>query len=449
MTTRTADEMVAQQVAAIKDHMTATMNPMREEIERMKASLAQSLAAQREIRRAALARHQSNDRPRVLAGRYQGMDALDLAIVRSLLTAAQRNPDGLKQETRHQLPDWAKALTAAQRDLVTAALDSTTTNAGDELVPTGEARDLWMDVNLETAIASLFPRVDMPTNPFEIPLQLGDVNWYPGTENIAGTGTTVNTEKQILTAHELVANIPWSLTLEEDSIIAMMDEVRSSLVRNAREVIDDVLLNADTTPANNINADGATIATTTAGKAHWLLGFDGLRHLPLVDNTAQRNDHNAAVSDDMFNEIRAKLGKYGVRPSECAWITDLYTFIRAQSISNMRTLDVLGPRATILTGQLGSVEGIPLIVSEQMRLADTDGKVTSAGNVTNTGSLLIVNRSQWRVGYRRDISIESERDIQKRQTIMVISMRLAFMERTRSRSTATHTAMQYDITGVA
>ena len=133
----------------------------------------------------------------------------------------------------------------------------------------------------------------------------------------------------------------------------MMEELRRSLMRNAREVIDDVILNGDTTATNNINADGATLATTDAGKGQWLLGFDGLLHLPLVDNTSQSVDHNAAVSDDMFNEARTKLGKYGVRPSDTVYITDVNTFIRALSVSNFRTLDKFGPQATILTGQLG------------------------------------------------------------------------------------------------
>jgi hypothetical protein len=62
--------------------------------------------------------------------------------------------------------------------------------------------------------------------------------------------------------------------------------------------------------------------------------------------------------------------------------------------------------------------------------------------------LLIANRTQWRVGFRRELMIETTRDIQKRQNIMVVSMRLAFMERTGNRGTATHTAIQYNITGV-
>ena len=191
------------------------------------------------------------------------------------------------------------------------------------------------------------------------PCNWGGVNWYPGTENLAVTATALATARQTLNAQELVAEVPWSLTLDEDAVIAMAEEVRTSLVRNAVEVIDDVLLNADTTTTNNINSDGATIASSNAGKAHWLVGFDGLLHLPLVDNTGQANNHNAAVSDDMFNEVRGKLGRYGVRPSELAYIMDVNTYIRSLTVTNFRTLDKLGPNATLLRGQLGAVEGNP------------------------------------------------------------------------------------------
>ena len=303
------------------------------------------------------------------------------------------------------------------QSITRAAMDSTTAGSGDELVATLEARELWMDVNLQTLVAPLVPTFSMPSNPFDIPRQLGDVNFYPGTE-------------------------------EEDAVIALLPEIRAGLVRNVAEVLDDIVLNADATTSNNINADGATISTSDSGKAHWLLGYDGIVHLPLVDNTGQSNDHNAAVSDDMFNEIRAKLGKYGARPSQLVWVMDVNTFIRAQSISQFRTMDKLGPNATLLTGMLGAVEGIPVIVSEQMKLADTDGKVTDSGNATDTGRLLIFNRTQWAQGFRRELTLDVDRDTQKRQTVVTVGFRHALTERSGARSTATHTALQYDITGV-
>ena len=151
----------------------------------------------------------------------------------------------------------------------------------------------------------------------------------------------------------------------------------------------------------------------------------------------------------MFNEVRAKLGKYGARPSELTWVMDVNTFIRAQGISQFRTMDKLGPNATVVTGMLGAVEGIPVIVSEQMKLADADGKVTDAGNVANRGRLLVFNRTQWAQGFRRDITVDVYRDTQKRQTVVTVSFRHGLSERSGSRSTATHTALQYDVTGVA
>ena len=436
MTTPPFPETVAQELAGITDFLQSRVTPLEEEVNRLTASVSQTLATSREARRAELMRA-AGERPRVAFGPYSGMDSLDLAVIRSLLTAQQRNPAGVNQA---MLEDWSRNLSAA--------MDSTTPGAGDELVDTQEARTLWDDVNLETAVAPLFNTVQMPSNPFQIPLQLGEVNWYPGAENVSAKSTTLATARQTLTAYELVAEIPWSYDLEEDSVIAMMDELRRSLLRNAREVIDDVLLNADSTTTNNINADGATISADDPGKAQWLLGFDGLLHLPLADNTAQANDHNAAVSDDMFNQVRAKLGKYGVRPSDLAYICDIKTFIRSLSIDNFRTLDRFGPMATVLTGQLGAVEGIPVIVAEQMKPADTDGKVTDGGNTSDTGRLLIVNRAQWRVAFKRELTIETVRDAQKRQHVMVISFRIAFQERSADRSTAGHTALQYNITGV-
>ena len=232
-------------------------------------------------------------------------------------------------------------------------------------------------------------------------------------------------------------------------MIAVLPELRATLVRNAAEVLDDVVLNGDTSDdATNINADGAT-ADSLAGSAgldHYLV-FDGLIHIPLVDNTNQGNDHGTAVSDDMFNQVRGKLGKYGIRPSECAFVMDINTYIRALSIENFRTVDKLGPNATLLTGQLGDIEGIPVIISEQMLLADIDGKVSSGGNGTDTGRVLAVNRNMYRLGFKRELMIESERDIQKRQTVLVASMRVAFEGRMDNASD-TAVALRYNITGV-
>ena len=455
---------------------------LREETERIGRAVNTAMERERSARRSALSGYaQDVGTPIVPSGAYAGMDILDLALVRRFAHSQRR--EGLAtawieraEEAKRLLAasitpaDIQASHSAAERRLerwfsvdskdtgqfqgfsrqllgamTRAAMDSTTAGSGDELVATLEARELWQDVNLQTLVAPIIPTFPMPSNPFDVPRQLGDVNFFPGTENTATTDTALATGRTTLTAFELVGQVPYSFTLEEDGVIAMLPEIRAGLVRNVAEVLDDIILNADRSTTNNINADGATISAASTGKAHWLLGYDGILHLPLVDNASQGNNHNAAVSDDMFNELRAKLGKYGARPSQLAWVMDVNTFIRAQSVEQFRTMDKLGPNATLLTGMLGAVEGIPVIVSEQMPLADEDGKITDGASSNTKGRLLLVNRTQWAQGFRRQLMIDVDRDTQKRQTVVTVSFRHALAERSGSRSTATHTALQYNI----
>ena len=489
MTTTTDIEGIKKDLADINSFVRERFEPvsrevglLREETERIGKAVNTAMERERSVRRSALSGYaQEGAPPTVPSGAYAGMDILDLALVRRFAHSQRR--EGLAtawveraEEAKRLLAqsvtpaDIQASHHAAERRLerwfsvdsketgqfqgfsrqllgamTRAAMDSTTAGSGDELVATLEARELWQDVNLQTLVAPIIPTFPMPSNPFEVPRQLGDVNFFPGTENTATTDTALATGRTTLTAYELVGQVPYSFTLEEDGVIAMLPEIRAGLVRNVAEVLDDIILNADKSTTNNINADGATISASDAGKAHWLVGYDGILHMPLVDNAAQANNHNAGVSDDMFNELRAKLGKYGARPSQLAWVMDVNTFIRAQSVSQFRTMDKLGPNATLLTGMLGAVEGIPIIVSEQMPLADADGKITDSASTNTKGRLLLLNRTQWAQGFRRQLMIDVDRDTQKRQTVVTVSFRHALAERSGDRATATHTGLQYNI----
>ena len=195
-------DLIRKEVGSIREfyssRMDAEIPPLKEEVDRIASQIIRVQEMWKDgEKQAILQKYAGDDRPRVPYGKYKGLDLLDLAYMRSLLTAQIRQPIGLNPRT---LEEWQANLKAA--------LDSTTAGTGDELVDTQEARDLWTDVNLETLVAPLFSRVEMPSNPFEIPLQLGHANWYPGTENLATTSTALSTGKQTLTAYELVAQVP-------------------------------------------------------------------------------------------------------------------------------------------------------------------------------------------------------------------------------------------------
>ena len=496
---RTELEDVMSEITGVKEWLDEkvknAVEPLNVEVVRLSDSLKQANKDLDAIRHDKATRLQGG-RVLVPEGRFAGFDLLDLAIYEGINEERFKDPEfkyeaakkreDIKQAreivksmvTPELVWDWAEknesrrairsgvgltnpgminfsddlgAWRSSMLDVSQKAMDSTTAGSGDELVPTFEAAQLWMDVNLATVVLPVMRQIPMPTQPFRIPTQLGDTNWYPSVENVQALTTDLSTNRVTLDAKGLVTGVPFSDELDEDSIIALVPTIRASLTRNAAEVIDDVLLNGDQTATNGINSDGATIATDTAGKAHWLLGWDGLIHLPLIDNTSQAVNHNAAVSADMFNEGLAKMGKYAAAQvaSDVLFISDVNTAIRSLSITEFETVDVAGARNTLSTGEIMNVYGKPYLHTSQMRLADTDGKVTSAGNGTDTGRLLALNTSQWFVGFRRQIRFESAREAGKSQTTMYVTVRIALTERSGTRSTATHTSLLYDITGVA
>ena len=118
------------------------------------------------------------------------------------------------------------------------ALDSVTAGTGDEVVPTGMASEIWRDVHLSTVISSFLPRINMPTNPFDIPLDLGDVTFYKATENATGTATDLSTNKSTLSAGGVKAMTAWSYELDEDAVLAMLPAVREVFARNTAETIE-------------------------------------------------------------------------------------------------------------------------------------------------------------------------------------------------------------------
>ena len=63
---------------------------------------------------------------------------------------------------------------------------------------------------------------------------------------------------------------------------------------------------------------------------------------------------------------------------------------------------------------------------------------TTSGNNT-LGGFSVFNRDMWYAGFRRDLLIETDRLIQKRQYIMVTSLRMA-VGAWGTRSTNSHTA---------
>jgi len=340
------------------------------------------------------------------------------------------------------MPDQVQA-PSVDLEAAIKAMTSDGSGTGDELVPTNMASQLWEDFFLSSRVAGLFDSIPMPSNPFDVPLGLGDVTWRKGGENTATTASDPTTAKSTLTATELVAEVNWSYTLQEDSIVALMPAVRARLALSGAEVIDAFVLNADSTTTANTNINCGN-STPPANAYYLTAGQKGLRYQWLKDNTSMAETAGGdALADADITAVLGDMGKYAVAPERMAIICDVATYLNGfLALTNVTTVDKFGPGATILTGQLAAYRGIPIVVSASASLATSDGTVDPTGNTL--GSLTVVNRTMWHTGFLRNLLIEVDRDIQRRQYIMVASLREA-VGCHGTRSSNTHTGGVYDI----
>ncbi len=289
---------------------------------------------------------------------------------------------------------------------------------GDEWVPDLWSAQIWQRARQDNAILPLLKAIEMPSNPYELPLEGNDPQVYfvPETKNeadltLAGAGnpipdSKIGSGKVQLDAKKLALRVGFSAELVEDAIVPVLNVYREQAVRALTDAIDYVLLNGDTATSGNINKAGGTPAATDR-----YLAFNGLRKLPLVtnaDSVPNRVDASGALTLALLRQTRFTMdARYSARPSDLAWIVDSGTYAKLLSLSEFLTMEKAGALATAQTGQIGFADGAPVVVTPEMPLTDgANGKVNNTTPANNTkGTALCVYRPGWFVGYRRRIAV--------------------------------------------
>jgi len=243
--------------------------------------------------------------------------------------------------------------------------------------------------------------------------------------------------------------VDWSYSLEEDAVVALMPAVRMTIARNAGEYVDGFVLNADSTAtSSNINTD----ATPDADSYYLSAGQDGIRHQVITDYSSMLYNMNGALTDAGILYGLGLMGKYAVDPRQLLYVCDVNTYIKGfldASTSGAPGTFIKSEAdvgfSIIATGQVASYRGTPIVIPVLAGKTQADGTISATAASNTVGQLMIPNRTQWKVGFMRDVEIEVDRDIQKRQIIMVVSYRVAVGCRG-TRSSATHTAGLRNIT---
>ncbi len=320
------------------------------------------------------------------------------------------------------------------------ALDAATATEGAEWVPTLLSADFITKFRMQAKVAALFPDFAMPSNPWKMPYfgGLSASNFYfvgesTSDEPAASPTSTPATGDQTLTAKKLKARILFSDELVEDSIVPVIETLRADLATAGTEVIEDVIINGDTTATHQ---DSDVTDSKDRRKA-----WNGLRDLcpsgtkgSLATFTAY--SHLAA--------FRVLMGKYGINPNELAFITGSVGYHKFLGLTETITPDKYGPGAVILTGELGKVAGIPIIVSEYIR-ENLNATGVYDGTTTTKTQVLIVNRRGFMLGTRGGVKLTFKAEAEVDQNQLIMSFRKAFQPRWTPSSTVTTIANGYNV----
>jgi len=287
---------------------------------------------------------------------------------------------------------------------------------GDEWVPTLWSREIWRKIRLEARVLPLFPDWEMPSNPAEYPIESSGFTLYKVAETadesnlVVGSQNTpdsqVTTAKLTFTAGKLGALGYFSEELVEDAIIPIVPQLRRQIADDMAHGIDELLISGDETAGasetNNISYYGGNVGTTRR-----FLVIDGLRHNCLVTNTANKRDGGTIGYEDITatRKLMGTNGKYAVNPSKLVLIPDLAAVYKLLDLSEVVTVDKFGPAATILSGEMGKISGIPIVLTEDYPLTDASGYIEDVPADNTKGSFLIVRRDGVRVGWRRHVKV--------------------------------------------
>lgn len=301
------------------------------------------------------------------------------------------------------------------------ALDTATSGEGADWIPTGFSSQLFDLVRLELRVGGLFQTFNMPTNPFRFPVTLTDATAYKIPESTADSSTkitasTPGTTNLELSAVKIAARALFSDEVSEDSAVNMLDFVRTNVSRAIADGIEKAHLDGDDS-ATHQDADVTDVRdvrTSFKGHRYWALNNAG---------TATKDFSNADPTTALLRSTRALMDKAAVDPNKLAWVFSPNGYIKLLSVSETTTWEKFREQATLLTGQLFIFDGIPVIVSQHVR-TDLNASGVQDGVTTDRGVIHLIYRPGFMTGIRRGVTVDTQRDIETDQMILVSKIRL-------------------------
>lgn len=352
-------------------------------------------------------------------------DFQSIGDVLAILNASAHRGSGEAERILH--PSVERTRTYARyvqmRTSLRDAMNSSTAGDGLEFIPENWSARLIEQIYIHARLPNLHPEIVLPPGgDFKMPVDGALPIVYIAGEPVLTDSPPIResnpaTSNITFSAKTFAIRTMTSDNFIEDSIIPVMDFIRGRFATAMVDTMDDVYINGDTADTHQ-----DTVVTASDDTRRAFMGY----RATAFDHTAGTNrfdDGEGHISLNKIRKVRMGMGKYGQDPSKVAIVTGMGTYIKLMTIDQVETMMMFGSNATVLTGQLAQIDGIPVMVSEKYpeTEANTGFNLASASDRT---SLAIVYRDAFLRGMRRDVRIEIDKSIITQQWDMVSTMRM-------------------------
>jgi HK97 family phage major capsid protein len=308
------------------------------------------------------------------------------------------------------------------------ALTTSGANTGADWIPTQFSSQLIDLITVSLKVAANFTRITIPQNTFKIPVATTDDVAFLVTETTSDNllddanvypRFTPGTDNQTLQAKKLAAIIVFSEEAQEDSIIPLLPFIKMKIANAMANAQERATLDGDVTGTHQ---DFDVTAATDARKA-----WPGLRFKTLVA-TATTKDLSTFNLDNIRGMRELLSAQFAENPEQLFYVSSVKVMLKLLKFPEFLTIDKYGDRATIVTGEVGRIDGSPLQTSKYSRdNVSATGVNTNAG--PNTKSLLYLqNRLGFWYGDRRAVTMDSARMVISGQGYVVVTQRVDFKD---------------------
>ena len=302
---------------------------------------------------------------------------------------------------------------------------------GAELIPDQFLAELHYKFEVPTVVRSLFSEVQMTSNTMLAPrIDRGGRPYIKGTVSSDNPAlypvSTVSMGQTQITAKGLSTRYILDEELIEDSAVLLLPAMQRMIAKDMRDAVEDAIINGDAAASHQ-----DTIASWNIRERWGAAGLGGSNDHRRLFTGLRASSFDKATTLDVSGidsakmlQLISKLGEYAAA-DKVLIVSPEALYQNLLGLAEVITLDKFGPQATILTGQMGSIFGMPIVVSRFLSddLENT-GLFTGGGGAT-TG-ILCVSRDSWNIFARRGIQVAQEQDIKSGAYNMVATERLTF-----------------------